>query len=329
MRKRYLALTGAGLVAAGLYVMNASWLAPAPAERPQVLAHRGVYQHFDGAGLTSKDCTATHIFKPTHGYLENTLPSMRAAFADGADTVGVMVHPTTDGQFVAFHDWTLDCRTDGHGETRSHTLAELKALDIGYGYTYDGGRTYPFRGAFRGAMPSLAEALDAFPDKRFLIVIKSNDATEADRLDAYLKAHPEIGTERLSVAAAERPIRRLAQLRPQLRAVSDAGVKACLYDYMALGWSGYMPKACRNVTIGLPLNYTGLMWGYPNRLQARFRAAGSYIYLAGPYRRKSEDINGINTPQQLAEVPKSWGMGVWTDSIEIIGPLVRARAVLR
>ena len=27
------------------------------------------------------------------------------------------------------------------------TLAELKTLDIGYGYTADGGKTYPFKGA--------------------------------------------------------------------------------------------------------------------------------------------------------------------------------------
>ena len=323
MKKRYLGLAAAGLVAAAFYAMNASWLAPVPTARPQLLAHRGVYQHFDGAGLSLQSCTAAHIFKPTHNYLENTLPSMRAAFANGADVVGVTVHPTTDGQFVAFHDWTLDCRTDGHGATRSHTLAELKALDIGYGYTYDGGRTYPFRGAFHGAMPSLAEALDAFPDRRFLIVMKSNDPGEADRLDSYLKAHPEIDPDRLMASGGDRLVAHLAQLRPGLSTFGEARLKACAYGYMALGWSGYMPKACRNTTLLLPLNYTWLMWGYPNRLQARFRAAGSHIYLVGPHKGKGEEMDGIDTPQQLAQVPEHWGMGVWTDSVETIGPLMK------
>ena len=36
---------------------------------------------------------------------------MRAAFAAGADIVEFDVHPTSDGQFAVFHDWTLDCRT--------------------------------------------------------------------------------------------------------------------------------------------------------------------------------------------------------------------------
>jgi len=324
MNGRYLALAGLGAVAAVLYAMNASWLAPTPSERPRLLAHRGAYQRYDNTGVTNDACTATRIFKPTSHLLENTLPSMRAALAAGADVVGLNVHPTTDGQFAVFHDWTLDCRTDGHGATRAHTLAELKALDIGYGYTYDGGRTFPFRGAFRGAMPSLAEALDAFPNTRFLIVMKSDDPGEADQLDAYLKAHPQAHPERLSARGGDRLVRRLAQLRPGLRAFSASTLKACGYGYMALAWSGYMPKACRNTTLLLPLNYTWLMWGYPNRLQARFRAAGSDIYLVGPHKNQSDGMDGINTPEQLARVPKTWRMGVWTDAVQTIGPLMQA-----
>ncbi len=58
------------------------------------------------------------MLPPTHGYLENTIASMQASFEAGADIVELDVHPTTDGRFAVFHDWTLDCRTDGHGVTR-------------------------------------------------------------------------------------------------------------------------------------------------------------------------------------------------------------------
>ena len=56
-----------------------------------------------------------------------------------------------------------------------HTLADLKTLDVGYGYTADGGKTFPFRHKGVGLMPSLDEVIAAFPGKRFLIHIKSND----------------------------------------------------------------------------------------------------------------------------------------------------------
>ncbi len=69
---------------------------------------------------------------------------MEAAFADGADFVGVDLHVTADGQVAVFHDWTLDCRTNGHGLTNDQRLAALKSLDLGFGYTSDRGKTYPF-----------------------------------------------------------------------------------------------------------------------------------------------------------------------------------------
>ena len=59
-------------------------------------------------------------------FLENTLPSMRAAFEAGADIVEFDIHPTTDGHFAVFHDWTVDCRTEGRGVTREHTLAAVE-----------------------------------------------------------------------------------------------------------------------------------------------------------------------------------------------------------
>jgi glycerophosphoryl diester phosphodiesterase len=78
---------------------------------------------------------------------------MRAAFNAGADVVEIDVHPTNDGHFAVIHDWTLDCRTNGRGVTRKHSLAELKTLDAGYGYTADGGKTFPFRCQRRSEFP--------------------------------------------------------------------------------------------------------------------------------------------------------------------------------
>ena len=59
-------------------------------------------------------------------------------------------------------------------------MAELKALDIGYGYTADGGTTFPFRGKGVGLMPTLDEVIARFPDKCFHINVKSNDPAEGD-----------------------------------------------------------------------------------------------------------------------------------------------------
>jgi glycerophosphoryl diester phosphodiesterase len=89
-------------------------------------------------------CTAALMLPPPHDYLENTIRSMQASFEAGADIVEVDVHPTTDGEFAVFHDWTLDFRTDGHGVTREPAMAELKRVDIGYGLRPTPARAFRF-----------------------------------------------------------------------------------------------------------------------------------------------------------------------------------------
>jgi glycerophosphoryl diester phosphodiesterase len=156
------------------YIANASFWSSYRAE-PVLLAHRGMAQTYHREGLERDTCTATRIDEPDHPFLENTIASMRAAFAMGADIVELDIHPTTDGQFAVFHDWSLECRTEGKGVTREQAMSYLKTLDVGYGYTADGGKTFPFRGTGVGLMPTLDEVLQAFPDKRFLINVKSRD----------------------------------------------------------------------------------------------------------------------------------------------------------
>ena len=108
---RLLALFALALATA-VFMLNTNLLAPQPLARPLIIAHRGLGQTFHREGITGQTCTAERIFPPEHPYLENTIAGFAAAFAAGADIVEFDVHPTTDGHFVVFHDWTLDCRTE-------------------------------------------------------------------------------------------------------------------------------------------------------------------------------------------------------------------------
>ena len=161
-----------------IYLNNTSIFLSPSEKRPLLLAHRGLAQTFSMENIQHDTCTAERIDPPEHPYLENTLASIQAAFDVGADIVEFDIHITKDHQFAVFHDWTLDCRTNGKGVTRHYTMAELKRLDIGYGYTADNGKTFPFRGKGIGLMPSLDEVLQTFPTHSFLIHIKSDDPLE-------------------------------------------------------------------------------------------------------------------------------------------------------
>jgi glycerophosphoryl diester phosphodiesterase len=318
--KRIIRIIGALvlLLAGFIYLNNAAWLTSAPEGRPILLAHRGLAQTFDLDGVTNDSCTATRIHAPTHPYLENTLASMAAAFRAGADIVEFDVHPTTDGHFAVFHDWTLDCRTDGKGVTREHTITALKALDVGYGYTADGGKTFPFRSKGVGLMPSLDDVLGTFPDRRFLIHIKSNDPHEGEQLASHLVMLPPAQRARLIVYGGNLPVERFHRRLPDTRAMSRANLTQCLLRYIAIGWSGYVPTACDHSLVLVPINVAPWLWNWPNGFLNRMARAGSIVVVVGPY-SSGEFSRGIDSEAEFAQLPHGFAGGIWTNRIDQIG----------
>jgi len=298
-------------------------LFPSANAGPTLLAHRGLAQDYSRDGLTNTTCTAAQMLPPTHGFLENTIASMRAAFDYGADVVEFDIHPTTDGEFAVFHDWTVECRTEGKGVTRELPMTTLTTLDVGYGYTADGGRTFPFRGLFKGQMPTWAEVMAAFPERDFMVNVKGNRAAEADLIIAYMDKHA-MDRKRLRFFGGDNPIARLRVLDPGLRAQSKDQLKSCLVTQIFTGWLGHMPEGCRNAVVFVPINYTWLVWGWPTRFVERMKGYNTEVYVFGPM-GKAYGSTGIDTAQMLAEVMPEFTGGINTNHIEVIGPLVKKK----
>ena len=296
-----------------LTIVNASWLAPHPAGSPKLIAHRGLAQLYDHAGVDRDTCTADRIEQPYHAYLENTVDSIKRAQKLGAWMVEVDIAPTADDEIVVFHDWTLDCRTDGSGAVRDATLAQLKALDIGHGYTADGGKTFPFRGAFIGAMPTLDEALRAQRrNDRLMYNFKSGDAAEADLLAAKLAAAGrDPATKGDAFYGHPDPINRIRKLYPDVWAWSPQEARECSEAYVMLGWSGFLPESCKGKTMIIPIDYQWAFWGWPNRLIARMEQFGGESIVVGP--QKDDAATGLTLPEQLTEIPSSFNGYVWVE----------------
>jgi glycerophosphoryl diester phosphodiesterase len=302
-------------LAALFYCNNASWLAAKGNGHPALLAHRGISQDFRHDGVTNNTCTARLINPPTNPYLENTISSLAASFRAGAVIAEIDVHPTSDGSFAVFHDWTLDCRTNGHGVTRLQSMRYLKTLDIGYGYTADGGKTWPFRGKGIGLMPSLDEVMEAFPRQRFLINIKSNDAKEGALLAQTFARFSLSDRARFMFYGGAEPIHVLRAKLPDLHTMALHGsapnLRTCLLRYELIGWTGYVPEACRNSLVAIPINYAPYLWGWPNRFVARMRSANTPVFVAGSYNGASQGLDASGA----AALPKDYAGGIWTDDI--------------
>ncbi|WAX93345.1 glycerophosphodiester phosphodiesterase family protein [Aminobacter sp. NyZ550] len=325
MRKRNIILLLVVTAAGAVYLNNTSLLSDRAAGKPVVLAHRGLAQEYDRTGLTNDTCTAERMLPPRHDYLENTVRSMDAAFRRGADVLELDMHPTTDGKFAVFHDWTVDCRTEGNGETRSHSMADLKKLDVGYGYTADGGKTYPFRGQGVGLMPSLDEVMERFPGRRFHINVKSNDAKEGEALAAFLSALPRERQAALTIVGGDRPLQAVKAALPDMRTLSKKSLTRCLLRYAGLGWSGYVPEDCRGTTLGVPINFAPWLWGWPDRFLDRMESAGTNVYLFGPYHGGGFS-DGIDDPAIIETLPAGYSGGISTDALELVMPALERRS---
>lgn len=318
--KRFLkrALEVVGFLAVLLWVLNTNlFVSVSPDAAPKLLSHRGVHQTYAGNDRSNTACTAAPVHPITHQYIENTVPSMRAAAEAGADVIELDVHLTPDGVLAVFHDWKVGCRTDGTGVTHDLRFDQLKALDIGYGYTADG-TTFPLRGTGLGLMPSLREVLEAQIGAQFLINFKSRRAEEGTAVAALL-GNPAYQEQVWGVYGGLEPTAQAASILPKLRSYDKRGLVRCLTRYLAIGWSGYVPEACRNTVVGVPVNYTRLIWGWPHRFTQRMNAAGTDVILFGPY-DGSGFSSGIDTEHLADQVPADFDGYVWTNKIETIGP---------
>lgn len=323
MRKAFAYVTAAiAVIVFSIFLNNSNLFTQPRNGRPVLLAHRGIAQRFDETNLKNDTCTAERMLPPKNDYLENTIRSMRAGFEAGADIVEIDVHPTTDGHFAVFHDWTVDCRTEGKGVTREHSMAELKALDIGYGYTADGGKTFPFRGMGVGLMPTLDEVLATFPDRRFLVNVKSRDPSEGEKLASTINALSPPQRSLIMVYGGNEPVAEVKRLAPDVRTASRASLKTCLLRYIAIGWSGVVPEPCRKAMVLVPINVAPWLWGWPDRFLNRMQAAGSEVFVLGPY-KGGEFSTGIDNSETLMRLPKDYSGGIWTNEIETIAKAIK------
>lgn len=280
-------------------------------ENFELIAHRGVHQNYNKEGLDYlTGCTAKQIYKPTHNLLENTYASMQSAFDYGATVVEIDIRPSKDKELVVFHDWMLDCRTEAIGKVSDFLLKDLKKLDVGYGYTHNDGKTYPFRGQGVGKMKTLFEVLSHFPNKKFLIDNKSGDNLEVAQLivDVLLK-FPKERHENLYIWSSDKSYDYIKKNIPSLRRLTlpKEEQKSFYKSYiLSLGLMG-LPEKYQGEGIGLTPEYTKFIWGW------------SYRFLNKVYVNDTRFYMYLNTKEEfdnMSDIPID---GIITDYIEVVG----------
>jgi len=200
--------------------------------RPRLFGHRGASAH----------------------YPENTLPAFRAAAEAGVSYLELDVWATADGEVVVHHDETVQRLCGVDHRISELTLAELKGLDAGFGFSADGGITHPFRGGDI-TVPTLTEVLAAFPGHFCNIEIKQEaPAIEKQVLEVVRRA----GKAGQVLLAAEQDaiMQRLRPLCGGIPTSLSYGELAAFFGWLQGGCQGeYRPPG---VALQIPESWQGM-----------------------------------------------------------------------
>lgn len=191
---------------------------------------------------------------------ENTLLAFAAAVGIGITHVETDVHASADGVAVVAHDADLS-RVAGSAARVDHlTVRELGELDLGQGQH----------------MPTLAEALDGFPDTFFNIDLKSMQAVApAVAAISAVRAHDRV----LLTSFSERRRRAALRLLPSV-ATSASGPRFAAALLASVVRGGPVVRAALKGlhAVQIPERALGLETVSPARIRA-FHAAGVEVHV--------------------------------------------------
>lgn len=220
------------------------YFADAPSDRAEIIAH--------GAG---------------QGHAPpNTLLALDTARQMGADVLEVDVQQTRDGVLILRHDDTLDRTTDLKGLIADMDWAEIARADAGATWTVDG-NSFADRDI---KVPTLEQALAAFPDARWIIEIKNDTARAATAMCAEIQS--AAAQSRVLVASFHDAA--MMTFRDQCPTVATSASSREVRDFVIaarLGLSRFVPTPA--VSLQIPTQSNGLDLTHP-RVMAAAQARG-------------------------------------------------------
>jgi len=203
---------------------------------------------------------------------ENTLSALHAAFDVGADMVEIDLQKSQDGYVVLMHDETVDRTTDGTGQVKRLTLAQLQALDAGSW----------FDPSFAGEpVPTLEEALLAGNGRGPLLLDQKSGVTFGAEIAAAI-ATTAFPISDLWVTAWDE-----AQVTDILAQPALAGVRILWTETVAASGQTVPEYLDHKVAIGvdgISVVFENYSWNFPTLLpEAHSRGLLAYAWNLEPF----------------------------------------------
>ncbi|WP_411721780.1 glycerophosphodiester phosphodiesterase [Mycetocola sp.] len=245
-------------------------------QRPRVLAHRGL----------------------ALGAPENTIAAFQAAVDVGAQYLETDAHATADGIAVLVHDPEISVDGVNHA-VRNLTLSQLRQLDLGQGHR----------------VPTLAGALVTFPNIRFNIDVKSEQA--AGPVARAIRA--ERATDRVLITSFDEGRRRRAvDALPGVASSASSDRIRRAYLGVRLGSAAIIRSALSGIScVQIPERHRNLRL-VTERTVRMFHRAGVEVH-----------VWTVNSPDDMHRLVEMGVDGIITDRADLAIPLLAERRTRR
>ncbi len=162
---------------------------------------------------------------------------------------------------------------------------------------------------------AIAEAQAALTKPELFWQVGSADA-------AQILASTNPAKARSIYVGTARALQPLRQTRVEPAPLDVRAARQCVSDYRKSGWTGHIPRTCKDGWALLTLDDLGYtLWGWPNRFLQRMAEANVRVIIA-------EDvvdgrIRGLTDVTQYGDIANSYNGYIWVDNIEELGPALR------
>ncbi|WP_318247254.1 glycerophosphodiester phosphodiesterase family protein [Microbacterium commune] len=219
---------------------------------------------------------------------ENTAAAFASAHAAGAEYIETDCRVTADGDVVLFHDETLQRVAGDPRAVRSVRTRELADMFAGH-----------------GGLLTVADALDAFPDTRFNIDVKTAEASAP--LGAVLAPHAHrvlvtSFSDRHRLHALRATMDAGAEIRP-----ATSGGRSVIARLRALSAARLSPaRALRDIdAVQIPESHRGIRLFTPALLRAA-RRSGAEVH-----------VWTVNDPDEMTRLVAGGADGIVTDRADV------------
>ncbi len=247
------------------------YLGVIPDSRPRIFAHRGLV--FEGDRQVVD---------------ENTIDSFELALAAGADYLETDLQLTKDGVAVLFHDSDLSRLVGAKQSISSLTLGELKQI----------------RMAFGGAIPTLQEALEKFPDAKFNLDFKTR-STESPGM-AVIQANRAFDRVLVSSFSESSRVRALSHSPVQLTSSAGSSKVLTSYTLARLNMTKQLADSLNSVqALQIPTKMYGIDFTHPRFVEAMLNQNKEIHYWT------------VNDPSEMVSLFALGAHGIVTDRSDI------------